>query len=129
MKSTTLSIGIAVLLVAGALVMVRNGDTDVSQGGAQAVSIVDGVQIIEMQAKGGYQPRSVVAQAGIPTVLKMKTNGTFDCSSAIQIPSLQYSAHLPASGETIIDIPPQDAGVTIDGTCAMGMYSFYISFR
>jgi len=93
------------------------------------VNIVDGKQVIEINAKGGYSPRITTAKAGIPTVIKMKTNGSFDCSSALVIPSLDYRNNLPLSGETLIDVPAQKAGTKLQGLCAMGMYNFLIEFN
>lgn len=93
------------------------------------VSIVDGKQIIEIDAKGGYNPRKTAAKADIPTVLKIKTSGTFDCSSALVIPSLGYRKNLPPSGEILVDIPLQKAGSAIQGMCAMGMYNFTLDFN
>lgn len=89
------------------------------------VSIVDGTQIITLSAKGGYQPRTSVAQAGLPTILRVTTNGTFDCSSALRIPSLRVSENLPMSGTTDIKLGTLTAG-TISGNCGMGMYPFEI---
>ncbi len=92
------------------------------------VTIVDGVQIIEIRAKGGYQPRVSVAQAGIPTILRFNTKGTFDCSSAVRIPSLDIEKILPPSGATDITLGEQETG-TLQGTCGMGMYPFEIEFQ
>ena len=130
MKSTSISIIIATLLVGGALVFTRGGSS-VSGGqivNANNVSIVDGKQIIEIHAKGGYQPRQSVAKAGIPTILRFDTNGTFDCSSSIRIPSMNISKILPQTGTTDIDIgSPQVA--SLQGTCGMGMYPFTVVFN
>jgi plastocyanin domain-containing protein len=93
------------------------------------VTVVDGKQIITIAVKGGYSPQITTAQADSPTVLKMVTNGTFDCSSAVSIPSLNYQKNLPATGETLIDVPAQTKGTTLNGTCAMGMYHFSIKFE
>lgn len=95
---------------------------------ANNVTVVDGKQIIEITAKGGYSPRVTTAKAGLPTVIKVKTKATFDCSSALTIPSLDYRKNLPPSGETSIDLPAQVAGSTLQGICAMGMYNFSIQF-
>lgn len=89
------------------------------------VTTVDGKQIIEIQAKGGYLPRVTTAQSGIPTTLRINTNGTFDCSSAIRIPSLKVSKNLPATGVTDIDLGTLAPG-KIAGNCSMGMYPFEI---
>src|SRR3989344_210395 len=48
------------------------------------VSIIDGKQVIEIKAKGGYQPRVSFAKAGIPTIIRFDTEGTFDCSSSVR---------------------------------------------
>jgi plastocyanin domain-containing protein len=92
-------------------------------------TVVDGTQVIEVRVKGGYAPRFVVAKANTPTVLRMKTQGTFDCSSALVIPSLGYRKNLPASGVTDIEVPPQTTGTSLKGVCAMGMYSFLVNFQ
>ncbi len=89
------------------------------------VTRVDGKQIIEIQAKGGYLPRVTTAQSGIPTTLRINTSGTFDCSSAIRIPSLKVSKNLPATGVTDIDLGTLAPG-KIAGNCSMGMYPFEI---
>lgn len=92
------------------------------------VSIVDGQQIIEIKAKGGYTPRVSTAKAGIPTVLKFDTQGTFDCSSAVTIPSMNISKNLPPSGVTEISLGELKEGV-LNGTCGMGMYPFQINVQ
>ena len=91
--------------------------------------MVDGKQIIMISAKGGYSPKVTTAKADMPTVIKMDTQGTFDCSSALTIPSIGYRNNLPPSGETAIDVSPQKAGTTVRGLCAMGMYNFSINFN
>lgn len=92
------------------------------------VSIVEGKQIIEIMAKGGYIPRKSVAQSGIPTILKINTNGTFDCSSSIRIPSMNIYKNLPQTGITEIDLGTNNKGV-LKGSCGMGMYPFQIEFQ
>ena len=129
MKLTVASIILALIFIGGAIIFARNGaktDTAVSQNN---VSVADGKQIIEIDAKGGYSPSVTIAKANIPTVIKVKTQGTFDCSSALVIQSIGYRANLPSSGETLIEVPPQEAGSTLRGMCAMGMYNFSIKFN
>jgi plastocyanin domain-containing protein len=92
------------------------------------VSIVDGKQIIEIGARGGYSPRLSTAKAGIPTIVRFKTNGSFDCSSSVRIPSLNVSKLLPQTGLTDIDIGSPKTGPLL-GTCSMGMYRFEIDFE
>ena len=107
----------------------NNESNNGNQQVAGNVSMVDGKQIITINAKGGYSPRATTAKAGVPTVIKMNTQGTFDCSSALNIPSLGINKNLPSSGETLIDVPLQSAGATIQGICSMGMYNFSIHFN
>ncbi len=95
----------------------------------QNVFIENGKQVIEIVAKGGFRPRVTQAKSGMPTVLRIKTNNTFDCSSTIVIPALQYRARLESSGITEVEIPMQPAGKNIRGICAMGMYGFNIQFN
>ncbi len=92
------------------------------------VSIVDGVQIVEILAKGGYFPEKSVAKAGLPTILRLKTSGTFDCSSIVRIPSLNITKNLPPSGTLDVDLGSPKVGV-MQGTCGMGMYPYEIDFK
>lgn len=130
MKATIISIVIAVVLVGGTVLLTNRND---SNGGlapaGDNVSVVDGRQFIVINAKGGYLPHSTVAAAGMPTVLTVATRGTFDCSAALVIPALGYRANLAPTGETKIEVPPQPAGTTLQGLCAMGMYNFSIRFE
>lgn len=89
----------------------------------------NGQQVVRVLARAGYSPKVIQAQAGKPTKLEIETKGTYDCSSALAIPSMQYQTQLPANGTTTIDIPPQKAGDIVKGVCAMGMYSFAIHFK
>ena len=84
--------------------------------------------MITINAKGGYAPKLTTAKADMPTVLQVATNATYDCSSAIRIPSLGYSKVLEPTDMTEITVPPQKAGSTLQGTCAMGMYNFSVKF-
>ncbi len=92
---------------------------------ADNVSVEDGKQIVELRAKGGYLPKVSLAKSGLPTVLRIDTAGTFDCSSSVRIPSLNVSQTLPATGVTDISLGALAKG-TFQGTCSMGMYPFQI---
>lgn len=107
--------------------MLKGGDS-AKVANADNVTIVDGVQIIEIRAKGGFHPRQSTAKAGIPTVLRFDTNGTFDCSSVVRVPSMDISQNLPQSGTTDIDLGTQEVS-TLQGTCGMGMYPFEVEFK
>ncbi len=92
---------------------------------AQNVTENEGKQYIEIRAKGGYEPRVSLAKSGIPTILRIRTESTFDCSSQVRIPSLNVSQSLSPSGVTEVDLGVLKPGV-LQGACSMGMYSFEI---
>lgn len=132
MNRIVLATIVAVVLVGGAFAITRNGSVKIDAGGSTSsapnVSIVNGVQIIDVTAKGGYQPRKSTAKAGVPTILRFNTKGTFDCSSSVRIPSMDITKSLPISGATDIDLGNPVAGI-LKGSCGMGMYPFEIDFQ
>lgn len=130
MRTIILSIGIAIILI-GITIFLTNKKVDPENLLAvmNNVRVVDGTQIIEISAKGGYAPHVTEAKAGIPTILRVSTNGTFDCSSSLVIPAIDYRSNLPISGTTDIPVPPQAVGAELNGTCGMGMYNFSIRFN
>ncbi len=129
-KTISLSIIIAGLIIAGAIFFsggaTQKGNTVVTP--VNNVSLQEGKQIIEITAKGGFTPRTTVAKAGVPTVLKITTEGTFDCSSSVRIPELGIAKNLPNTGVTEIDLGIRAQGI-LTGTCGMGMYPFEIDFQ
>lgn len=129
-KSIAIAVIVGGLLVAGA-VMFSGGDKSATNNIASVENVVveEGKQVVTLSAKGGYSPRVSQAKADIPTVLKMETKATFDCSSALSIPALGYQGNLPPNGVTEIEVPPQIAGTKLRGSCGMGMYNFEIDFN
>lgn len=129
MKTITFSL-LAILLLGGMYLAVQENSyqEEVSEESANNVTMEDGKQIVAITARGGYSPKMSSAKAGVPTVIRMKTKGAFDCSSSVVIPSIGYQGFLPTSGETNIDVPAQKAGTTLQGMCGMGMYRFQIQF-
>ena len=126
-KPVIISIVVSVLLVGGAFWLAARSS---GEGGSSATAtIVDGVQYVDISAKGGYSPRVVTAKAGIPTVLRVKTSGTFDCSASLVIPKLSYQKFLQPSGTEEISIPSEKAQGTMQGLCSMAMYNFQIRFE
>ena len=102
MKGILIAIAVSVVLIGGA-VMLSGGNSNVPTEkvvNENNVSIVDGNQIIEIDAKGGYLPRKSVAKAGVPTIIRFNTTATFDCSSSVRIPSMNISKILPQTGST-----------------------------
>jgi plastocyanin domain-containing protein len=84
-------------------------------------------QTISLTAKGGFTPEKTIAKAGVHTILKITTQGTFDCSSVVSIPELQIRKNLPATGVAEIDLGTRAPGI-LSGSCGMGMYPFEIDF-
>lgn len=128
MKPTVISILVAVVLIGGAFAFTGKKSDTASTTNANNVTVVDGKQIVEISAKGGYHPRKSIAKAGMPTIIRFDTNGTFDCSSTVRIPSMNISKSLPQTGTTDIDVGSQEVA-TLHGTCGMGMYPFEVQFN
>ena len=130
MKKMFLSLGVTGVIIIGTFLLVRTPQkTTLTTTSSTNISIDQGKQIIAIMVKGGYTPRETVATANKPTTLRLTTNGTFDCSSAVRIPQLSYQANLGANGTTEVQIPPQQPGTELRGVCAMGMYHFTLSFK
>lgn len=127
MKSLIISIVVTAILI-GSAVMLARGTGSRSQSSTNNVSDENGIQIIAIDVKGDYQPRLTEAKAGKPSLLRLRTNGTYSCARALKIPALGFEKYLQPSGATEVQVPPQTAGTSLQGTCAMGMYSFEIRF-
>ena len=125
-KSILISVCISALLIFGAF-WFTGGSVGVDN--ETAVSVVDGKQLIDITAKGGYSPRVILASAGVPTTLRVNTKGTFDCSASLVIPKLQYQKFLSPTGTEEIPISAEEAQGTMQGLCSMGMYNFQIKFQ
>lgn len=89
----------------------------------------DGSQSLAVLAWNGYYPINVAARAGVPAVLRIYTNKTYDCSRAFLIPELKVRRLLPPAGVTEFAIPARAKGSRLFGTCSMGMYTFTIRFE
>lgn len=122
----SISILIAAVLIGGALFFANRGSGS-PEASANNVTVTEGKQIVEITARGGYSPRKSIAKAGIPTILRVETNGTFDCSASIRIPSMNVGKILPQTGTTDFELGSPIAG-TLRGSCGMGMYPFEIEF-
>lgn len=130
MKTLLLSFIAAAVLIGGALYVTgafapKNIPSEPAKNN---VAVVEGRQIINISARGGYLPEKSIAKAGIPTIIRFDTRGTFDCSSFVRIPSMDVSVRLPSSGVTDVDLGTREVG-TLQGMCAMGMYPFEIIFE
>ena len=128
-KVTIAACIIGISIIGATIVFARGSNTPTEVASVNNVTVAEGKQIIDITAKGGYAPRLTSAKADMPTTLRMKTDGTFDCSSGVTIPSIGYRKILPSTASTDIEVPPQKAGTTLDGVCVMGMYHFAVAFK
>ena len=128
MKSIILAIFISLGLIGGTVYFVT-AKKDQSSPATENIYIENGQQIIKITAKGGYQPKVTIAKAGLPTTLQLETSGTYDCSTSVVIPDLNYKSYLPPAGITEVNIPPKQPGEVLNGGCSMGMYHFQIKFE
>ncbi len=126
---TIIAIIIGSAFVIGALIFSRESATPTDSLPVNNVTVEDGKQIVTISAKGGYAPKVTEAKADMPTTLRVETQGTFDCSSVLSIPSMNYQANLPPTGVTEVELSPQKAGSIFEGLCGMGMYRFEIAFK
>jgi Cu+-exporting ATPase len=129
-KPMLIAITVTTVLIGWAFwVVTAKPSAGTEQAVAPTAQIVDGKQIIDITAKGGYSPRVVTAKAGVPTILRVSTNGTFDCSASVVIPKLSYQKFLQPSATEDIPITAEQAQGTLQGLCSMGMYNFQIKFQ
>lgn len=133
MSSNTKTLLVIGILAIGAFLLFRGGsgvqtNSSITASGSSNVTIVGGQQIVTIKAKGGYQPQASVVQAGLPTVIRFVTNGSFDCSSSVRIADLGISQSLPSSGTTDVNVGTLSSG-TLQGTCSMGMYKFELDVQ
>ena len=94
--------------------------------GVKTIYDYNGNQIITLHAKDGFSPKVSVVDAGKPTILKVDTNNTVDCSATINIPHLKINDTLLLNGVKDFNIPTLASGEIINGTCGGGIYSFKI---
>lgn len=126
--------GLGVLVV---LAIIFFSSMNNNQGGSPQVAGIsdevtfdaNGKQLIQIKAKGGYNPRTVNAKANVPSTLRMETAETYGCESSFTIPKMNIRENLPVTGNTDIELTAQAPGTSLVGTCSMGMYSFVINFN
>jgi len=130
-KTASIILALGLLVGIGIIFAGSNGKDAArnTQGTIPNVEMRDGIQYVTITAKGGYSPEKSSAKAGIPTKLIIKTDGTYDCSSALVIRSLGFQKILPQNGETEIDLGTPIAGQPLQGMCSMGMYNFAVDFN
>ncbi|HEV2150072.1 MAG TPA: cupredoxin domain-containing protein [Longimicrobiaceae bacterium] len=86
----------------------------------RAVASGEGVQEIEIQVKGGYDPDLILVEAGRPVRLDFHRNETADCSEEIVFGDFGIRKRLPAFQTTPVEFTPERPGEYVF-TCGMGM--------
>ena len=129
-KSTALAILFSATMIIVAMLFVGKTNNNLKDTDTLVnnVFMENGKQVILIDVQDGYNPQVSTAKAGIPSVIRFKTNSSFSCASSVILPSINYRSNLPRSGNTDIDLPAQTTG-TFRGMCGMGMYNFSIEFK
>jgi len=131
MNKSSIILSTGIVLIAGFILLFSTANfqpADVSDNNGN-ITYKNGMQIIDITAKGGFYPANTIAKADTPTTLKITTNGTFDCSATLIIPLLNYEELLPSTGVTEIEVPAQEKGKVLIGLCNSATYSFNIKFE
>jgi uncharacterized protein len=85
---------------------------------------------IRLEARdNGYFPAILYAPAGEPVRLHLITNNTTSCDRDFTIPSMNIEVLLDNTGESVVNLPPQEAGFSLHFACSMGMYTGDIVYR
>jgi plastocyanin domain-containing protein len=86
-----------------------------------ARSATGGVQEIDVTVKGGYQPSTIVANAGQLLRLNFTRRESTPCGEEVVIPDFGKRAHLPQDKTIPIEVTPEKPG-EYEFTCGMNMY-------
>ncbi len=98
-----------------------------TQAAAPAPALVDGVQVLRIDAtSGGYSPASLSARAGVPTRLVLQTQDISSCIVFTVLPTLGVQTTLPQTGQRTVDLGVLRPG-EIPISCSMGMYTATIT--
>jgi plastocyanin domain-containing protein len=79
-----------------------------------------GIQEVEIEVKGGYDPGLVRLKRGVPARLIFNRRETSSCSEEVVFPAFGVRKFLPAHEKTALEVTPPTPG-TYDFTCGMGM--------
>lgn len=80
-----------------------------------------GVQEVDVTVKGGYQPASIVVEAGRPVRLNFTRRESTPCGEEVVLPEFGRRAHLPQDKTVPVEIVPGRPG-EYEFTCGMNMY-------
>jgi plastocyanin domain-containing protein len=87
-----------------------------------------GVQVVDVIVKGGYQPASILAEAGRPLRLNFTRRESTPCGEEVVLPEFGRRAHLPEDSTVAVEVTPREPG-EYEFTCGMNMYKGKIIVR
>jgi len=91
-----------------------------SSNPAVAAAVSDGVQEVRVVVKGGYNPDTILVQAGKPVRLQFYRDETADCSERVVLDAFGLDVALPAFQTTAVEFTPDVAG-EFPFRCGMNM--------
>jgi plastocyanin domain-containing protein len=107
-----------------------HGDMDGMADGTVSARMVDGVQVVEIEAgRMGYAPKQVALEAGVPARLVFTRTVDSECSSKVKIPAFGVPVTgLPMHEPVAIEFTPGEAGA-FEFVCGMDMQRGSIMIR
>lgn len=101
--------------------MMQGMQNETDRAPTQAV-VADGVQTAEVTVgSGGFDPKEIGLQAGVPARLAFTRTTDRTCATEVQIPAFGVDkTALPLNEEVVIAFTPEEAG-TFDFSCGMEM--------
>lgn len=75
---------------------------------------------IRVRVRGGYDPDTIHAEAGVPLRVVFRREESSACSEQVVFPALGKSAMLPRGEDVAVDLVPEEPG-EYEFTCAMGL--------
>ena len=87
---------------------------------SHGAELEDGVQVLRVTVKGGYQPEVLEVAAGLPVRILFDRREAGECSSRVVIPDYRVNQPLPAYATTAVEFTPTTVG-TVDFACGMNM--------
>ena len=83
-----------------------------------------GTREVRVRVRGGYEPDTIRAEAGVPLRIVFRREETAACSERVIFPAFGKSATLPAGRDIAVELLPEEAGSTSSragwGCCAAG---------
>ena len=87
---------------------------------SRQAELADGVQIIKVTVKGGYNPDVIQVVSGVPVRMLFDRQESGDCSSRVVFSDFTVNQILPAFETTTVDFLPEAPG-EYGFACGMGM--------